>query len=221
MTRVSDLTIADEDAAERALLMRLRDGDEAAYMELVERLSPSMLRVARGYVPTQAVAEDVVQETWLAVLNGLDRFEGRSSVKTWIFTILMNRAKTRGTRERRTVPFASLAGAEASDDFSAVEPERFLPADHDRYPGAWAAPPRRWDEDPELSLQSSETLDIVKKAIAQLPEMQRTVITMRDLEGFTAEEVRNVLEISETNQRVLLHRARAKVRAALEEHLTP
>jgi RNA polymerase sigma-70 factor (ECF subfamily) len=218
---VSDVTIAEEDAAERELLMRLRDGDEAAYMELVERLSPSMLRVARGYVSTQAVAEEVVQETWLAVLNGIDRFEGRSSVKTWIFTILMNRAKTRGTRERRTVPFASLASSEAGDDFNAVDPDRFLPADHDRYPGHWAAPPPRWDEDPEQSLQSHETLEIVKKAIAQLPEMQRLVITMRDLEGFTAEEVRNVLEISETNQRVLLHRARSKVRAALEEHLTP
>src|SRR3954452_16580831 len=151
MARVSDATIADEEAAERALLMRLRDGDEAAYMELVERLSPAMLRVARGYVPTQAVAEEVVQETWLAVLNGLDRFEGRSSVKTWIFTILMNRAKTRGTRERRTVPFAALAGAEAGEDFSAVDPERFLPADHDQWPHHWATPPRRWDEDPELS----------------------------------------------------------------------
>ena len=221
MLRVSDLTTADEEAAERALLIRLRDGDEAAFMELVERLSPSMLRVARGYVPSQAVAEEVVQETWLAVLNGLDRFEARSSVKTWIFTILMNRAKTRGTRERRTVPFASLAGAEAGDEFTAVDADRFLPQDHDRFPGGWAAPPRRWDEDPELRLQSSETLKIVKGAIAQLPEMQRLVITMRDLEGFSAEETRNVLDISETNQRVLLHRARAKVRTALEEHLTP
>ena len=218
---MSDLTTADEEAAERALLMRLRDGDEEAFTELVDRLSPSMLRVARGYVPTQAVAEEVVQETWLAVLNGIDRFEARSSVKTWIYTILMNRAKTRGTRERRTVPFASLAGAEADGEFSAVDADRFLPPDHDALPGAWAAPPRRWDEDPELSLQSSETLEIVKNAIAQLPEMQRLVITMRDLEGFTAQETRNVLEISETNQRVLLHRARAKVRAALEEHLTP
>ena len=218
---MTEIASAEEEAAERALLTRLRDGDEAAFSELVDRLSPSMLRVARGYVPTQAVAEEVVQETWLGVLNGLDRFEARSSVKTWIFTILMNRAKTRGTRERRTIPFASLAATEAGDEFAAVDADRFLPPDHDRFPGGWAAPPRRWDEDPELSLQSGETLEIVKNAIAELPEMQRLVITMRDLEGFTARETRNVLDISETNQRVLLHRARAKVRAALEEHLTP
>lgn len=216
------MTAVDQDArAEEALLARLRAGDETAYGELVEQLTPSMLRVARMYVSSQAVAEEVVQETWLAVLNGLDRFERRASLRTWIFTILMNRAKTRGVRERRTVPFATLAASEASADEPAVDPDRFLPADDDRAPRHWATPPRRWSEDPEAALASKETLALVTDAISQLPQMQRLVITMRDLEGLSSQEVRNVLQITETNQRVLLHRARAKVRAALEEHLGP
>ena len=201
-----------------ALLERLRTGDEAAFTELVDRYSTSMLRVARMYVPSRAVAEEVVQETWLGVLTGLERFEGRSSLKTWIFRILVNRARTRGERERRTVPFATLAGREAEGDEPAVGPERFLPADDDRWPHHWASPPQRWDESPERSLQSEETLRVVRDAIEMLPPMQRLVITMRDLEGWESEEVRNALEISETNQRVLLHRARSKVRAALEEY---
>jgi len=206
---------ADPDAA---LLDRLRAGDEAAFMELVERYGASMLRVARMYVPSQAVAEEVVQETWLGVLTGLERFEGRSSLRTWLFRILVNRARTRGERERRTVPFASLAGREAEGDEPAVGPERFLPADHERWPGHWAAPPERWDESPERSLDSAETLEVARDAIEQLPPMQRLVITMRDVDGWDSEDVRNALDISETNQRVLLHRARSKVRAALEAY---
>lgn len=207
---------ADVTGEDAALLARLRAGDEAAFDELVGRHSSSMLRVARMYVPSQAVAEEVVQETWLGVLTGLDRFEGRSSLKTWLFRILVNRARTRGERERRTVPFAALAGREADDDEPAVGPERFLPADHDRWPSHWATPPARWEESPERSLESGETLQVIRDAIERLPPMQRLVITMRDLEGWDSEEVRNALEISETNQRVLLHRARSKVRAALE-----
>ncbi len=200
------------------LLERLRAGDEAAFGELVDRYGSSMLRVARMYVPSQAVAEEVVQETWLGVLTGLERFEGRSSLRTWLFRILVNRARTRGERERRTVPFAALAGREAEQDEPAVGPERFLPADHDRWPGHWATPPERWEESPERSLQSAETLGVVRDAVERLPAMQRLVITMRDLEGWDSEDVRNALDISETNQRVLLHRARAKVRGALEEY---
>jgi RNA polymerase sigma-70 factor (ECF subfamily) len=218
---VPDATV-DTSAAptpeEAALLDRLRAGDEAAFAELVRRHSPSLLRVALMYVPSRAVAEEVVQETWLGVLNGLDRFEGRSSLKTWLFRILVNRARTRGERERRTVPFATLAAQEADGDFDPVDADRFIPADGS-YPGHWATPPRRWELDPERALQSKETLALVKAAIAQLPEAQRTVITLRDLEGWTSEETRNALEISETNQRVLLHRARSKVRTALEAHL--
>jgi RNA polymerase sigma-70 factor (ECF subfamily) len=202
------------------LLEGLRAGDEAAFTELVDRYSSSMLRVARMYVPSQAVAEEVVQETWLGVLTGLERFEGRSSLKTWLFRILVNRARTRGERERRTVPFATLAGREAEGEDPAVGPERFLPADHDRWPHHWASPPERWDESPERSLQSAETLRVVRDAIETLPPMQRLVITMRDLEGWDSEEVRNALDISETNQRVLLHRARSKVRTALEAYFT-
>jgi RNA polymerase sigma-70 factor (ECF subfamily) len=193
-----------------SLLRRLRAGDEAAFMELVQRYSPALLRVVRMYVPSRAVAEEVVQETWLGVLTGLPRFEGRSTLKTWIFRIAVNRARTRGARERRTVPFASLAGEEASGDFAPVDLERFGAG------GGWASPPQRWEESPEQALSSAEALELVEGEIAKLPQMQRLVITMRDLDGLGSEEVRHALEISETNQRVLLHRARAKVRAALE-----
>lgn len=192
------------------LLERLRAGDEAAFMALVERYTPSLLRVARMYVPSPAVAEEVVQETWLGVLNGIGRFEGRSTLKTWIFRILVNRARTRGARERRSVPFAALAGEEAAADFVPVDPDRFGPD------GGWTSPPRRWEESPEEALRSAEALAMVEAEVAKLPEMQRLVITMRDLDGLGSDEVRSALEISETNQRVLLHRARSKVRAALE-----
>jgi RNA polymerase sigma-70 factor (ECF subfamily) len=202
--------------ADRLLLERLRAGDEDAFMELVRRYSASMLRVARMYVPSQAVAEEVVQETWLGVLRGLDRFEGRSSLKTWLFRILVNRARTRGEREHRTVPFASLARAEAEEDERAVDADRFTPPGE----GHWATPPRRWEEDPELALRSSEAVALVRAEIEKLSDMQRLVITMRDLEGWTSADVRSALDISETNQRVLLHRARAKVRAALDDYFT-
>jgi RNA polymerase sigma-70 factor (ECF subfamily) len=203
-------------ADDHALVERLRARDEEAFMDLVERWSPSMLRVARMYVPSQAVAEDVVQETWLAVLNGLDRFEERSTLRTWVFSILVNRARTRGERERRTIPFAALAREESDGDFAAVDPERFIRDGAGA--GAWAAPPVRWWEEPERALRSAEAVAKVEAEVAKLPEMQRMVITMRDLEGMSSEEVRNALELSETNQRVLLHRARSKVRAALEDY---
>jgi RNA polymerase sigma-70 factor (ECF subfamily) len=150
-------------------------------------------------------------------LNGLDRFEGRSSLKTWIFRILTNRAKTRGEREHRTIPFASLAAAETEDDASAVDPDRFIPAGEERE-HFWAVPPRRWEEQPEKSLESAEALALVRAEIDKLPPMQRLVITMRDLEGWPSDEICNALDITETNQRVLLHRARSKVRAALEDY---
>jgi RNA polymerase sigma-70 factor (ECF subfamily) len=203
--------------ADRRLVAALRAGDEAAFMSLVDELGPSMLRLARQFTPSRAVAEEVVQETWLAVLNGIDRFEGRSSLKTWILRILVNRAKTRGTRERRTVPFAALAAAEAEGDFAAVEPERFNPADS-AGAGGWASPLPRWETLPEGAAESRETLAAAHAAIDELPEMQRTVILLRDVEGWDGPQVSNALDISETNQRVLLHRARSKVRAALERH---
>jgi RNA polymerase sigma-70 factor, ECF subfamily len=203
-------------ADDHLLVERLRAGDEEAFMDLVRRWSPSMLRVARMYVPSQAVAEDVVQETWLAVLTGIDRFEGRSSLRTWVFSILVNRARTRGQRERRSVPFAALAREEGEGDFTAVDPERFVGQGDGA--GSWAAPPVRWWEEPERALDSAEAVDRIEAEIAKLPEMQRLVITMGDVDGRSSEEVRSALDISETNQRVLLHRARAKVRAALEDY---
>jgi RNA polymerase sigma-70 factor (ECF subfamily) len=175
-----------------------------------------MVRVAQMYVRDRATAEEVVQETWLAVLNGIDRFEGRSSLKTWLFRILTNRAKTRGERDGRMVPFSSLTGTGEGDDPS-VDPDRFLGPDSPQ-PGAWAAPPRAWPQDRVLA---RETLGVIETAIEQLPEAQRQVIRLRDIEGWSPMEVAEALEISDGNQRVLLHRARSKVRAAVESYLDP
>jgi RNA polymerase sigma-70 factor, ECF subfamily len=186
-------------------------------MRLVDEYGPMLLRVARMYVPSAAVAEEVVQETWIGVLNGIDRFEGRSSLKTWIFRILANIAKTRGERERRSVPFSSAARAAAAEP--SVDPDRFLPAGDERA-RAWAIGPIPWPG-PEESLLSGETREVILDAIEKLPPGQREVITLRDVDGWTSEEVRNALELSETNQRVLLHRARSKVRGAIERHLNP
>jgi RNA polymerase sigma-70 factor, ECF subfamily len=199
-----------------AVIDALRAGDESAFAELMRMYNASLLRVAQIYVASRAVAEDVVQDTWIAVLNGIDRFEGRSSLKTWIFRILTNIAKTRGQREGRTVPFSALERPEMVPD-AAVEPSRFLPADHERWPGHWASKPERF---PEERLLAAETLAVVERAIEGLPPAQRAVISLRDLEGWSAEEARNALGVSETNQRVLLHRARAKVRQALEDYFS-
>jgi len=196
----------------------LRAGDEATFTMLVEDWSPAMLRVARIYVPTRAIAEDVVQETWIAVLRGIDRFQGRSSLRTWVFRILANTAKTRGERERRTVPLSALEDPLRVPE-PAISADRFLDADHPNYPGHWASPPVSWSTQPEERLLGAETRAVIGGSIAKLPPGQRAVISLRDVEGWGSEEVCNVLGISETNQRVLLHRARAKVRQALEEYL--
>jgi RNA polymerase sigma-70 factor (ECF subfamily) len=199
------------------LVQRLREGDESAFAELIDHYGATMLRVAQMYVRDRATAEEVVQETWLAVLNGIDRFEERSSLKTWLFRILTNRAKTRGERDGRQIPFSSLASAEAEAGEPAVDPDRFLGPDSP-HPGAWAAPPRAWPQD---KLLERETLGVIQTAIEKLPEAQREVIRLRDIEGWTPMEVADALEITDGNQRVLLHRARSKVRAALEEYLDP
>ena len=199
------------------LLAALKRGDEAAFAALVERHQPLMLRVAGRYVRNRAVAEEVVQETWLGVLRGIDRFEGRSSLKTWIFRILTNTASTRAARERRSVPFSSLAGSAADDGESVVDADRFFAPDHDRWPNHWAVGPTAWPT-PEEGLLSGETRELIVQAIADLPPAQSTVISLRDIEGWPSEEVCAALEISEGNQRVLLHRARSRVRAALERH---
>jgi RNA polymerase sigma-70 factor, ECF subfamily len=200
---------------EGELVAALRAGDESAFAALVDRYHASLVRLARMYVRDPAVAEEVAQETWLAVLGGIDRFEGRSSLKTWLFRILTNRAKTRGERERRTVPFSAVS--DASDE-PAVDPDRFQ-TEADRYPGGWKDFPQPWEGDPEERLLAGEARALILHAIEELPPNQRAVITLRDIEGFSSDEARNVLDVSETNQRVLLHRARSKVRRALEQYL--
>ena len=200
------------------LTTALRDGDERAFATLVDLHTPAMLRVAMAYVPSRAVAEEVVQETWIAVMRGIDDFEGRSSLKTWIFRILANVAMRGGSRERRSVPFAALAAAEDTGEPS-VDPARFLPADHERFPGHWAIMPARWPT-PEDGLLTGETREVIARAIAELPDAQRTVIGLRDIEGWSSEEVCEALEISAGNQRILLHRARSRVRDAIEAYVT-
>jgi RNA polymerase sigma-70 factor (ECF subfamily) len=197
-------------ADELRLVDGLRAGDEAVLAALVRSYGPSMLRVARLYVRSRAVAEEVVQDAWIGVLNGSARFEGRSSLKTWIFRILANTAKTRAAKEGRTVPFSALDPYEPS-----VDADRFRGPD-DAYPGHWATPPASL---PEERVVAAETLALVEAEIQKLPPAQALVITMRDVEGFTSEDVCNALAISETNQRVLLHRARSKVRSALEDYV--
>jgi RNA polymerase sigma-70 factor, ECF subfamily len=196
------------------LLEGLRAGDEAAFVELMREYGAGMLRVAMMYVSSRAVAEEVVQEAWLGVLKGIGRFEGRSSLKTWLFRIVANTAKTRGVRESRSIPFSALG--EGGGEEPAVDPDRFL-GSGERFPGHWGVPPQAWA--PEGRLLSQETIDVIEREIDRLPPAQRAVITMRDVQGFTSEEVCNALDLTETNQRVLLHRARAKVRNALEEYM--
>jgi RNA polymerase sigma-70 factor (ECF subfamily) len=186
-------------------------------MMLIDELGPSMHRVARMFVSSDAVADEVVQEAWLGVLRGLDRFEGRSSLKTWIFRILTNTAKTRGEREGRTLPFSALAGDEVETDDPAVDADRFRR--EGRWTGHWSEPPAEWAQVPEARLLGAEARAVIDDAVTSLPPAQAAVIRLRDIEGFDADEVCNVLELSETNQRVLLHRARSKVRRALEDYL--
>jgi RNA polymerase sigma-70 factor, ECF subfamily len=200
------------------LVRSLRDGDEAAFALLTREYHHSLLRVARIYVSSRAVAEEVVQETWLGVLQGLDRFEGRSSLRTWVFRILTNIAKTRAQREGRTLPFSALARPDAVPE-PAVESERFRAQDDPSWPGHWSSPPQAWNA-PEERLLGGEVRAVVEQAIEELAPAQRAVISLRDVEGWPSDEVCNALDISETNQRVLLHRARSKVRRALEDYLT-
>ena len=205
----------DPAAAEAALLERLRAGDEPAFEALVARHYATMLAVAQTYVKGRSVAEEVVQEAWLGVIKGLDRFEGRSSLKTWILSILVNQAKTRGAREARSVPFAALA---PEGDEPAVDPDRFR-GPNESYPGHWRAFPGDWGRSAAAAVQDRETVRVVLDAIDALPATQQTVIRMRDVAGYTSEEVCALLAITEVNQRVLLHRARSRVRTALERHL--
>ncbi len=194
------------------LLSALRAGDEDAFVTLVDRHGPGMRRFALSFVRTPAVADEVVQEAWLGVLRGLDRFEERSSLKTWLYRIVANQAKTRAVREARTVPFSAL-----DDDAPAVDADRFQGAG-EPHPGGWRAFPLSWSGLPEDRLVARETYAVIERTIEDLPDAQRTVITLRDIDGLEAQEICNVLSITETNQRVLLHRARSRVRTALESY---
>jgi RNA polymerase sigma-70 factor, ECF subfamily len=200
---------------ETALTAALRDGDEAAFAQLVDQYAPSMLRVARRYVPSPEIAEEVVQETWIALLKGIDNFEGRSSLRTWLFAVMINIAKARGVRERRDADAAIAAFTGGT-----VDPARFRTAD-DPYPGHWkqAEEPSPFPETPEGSVLGNELVDVARRELDKLPDRQRMVVTLRDMLGFDSSEVRELLDISIANQRVLLHRGRAAVRQMLEDYL--
>jgi RNA polymerase sigma-70 factor (ECF subfamily) len=187
------------------LLRRLRAGDERAFVVLVERYNGAMFRLALSFVDSRAVAEEVVQDTWLAALRGLVRFEGRSSLKTWLFTILVNRARTTGVREARSFPLA--------DAGPAVDASRFGPS------GAWASPPEQWIEEAENRVDAAKVKQLLQGSFDALPARQREVVLLRDVEGLSSTEVCTVLAISEANQRVLLHRGRSKIRQSLESEL--
>ncbi len=214
-------TTLDEEAP---LVQALRAGDEAAFATLVERYHGALIRLALVYVDDRAVAEDVAQDTWIGVLRGVQRFEARSSFRTWLFTILVNTARSRARREARTSPFSEFGADLDRSNEPAVSPERFRPPDDPRWPGHWASgmAPRPWElgNDPEARLLAKETQVHVSRAIDTLPAMQRQVVLLRDVQGWSADEVCNTLGLSESNQRVLLHRGRSKVRHALEEFLS-
>jgi RNA polymerase sigma-70 factor (ECF subfamily) len=199
------------------LVEALRRGDEAVFVRLVREHGALMRRVASFYVSDRAVVDEVVQETWLGVVTGIHRFEGRSTFRTWLFRVLTNVARNRAVRESRSMPFSALAAEEVAGEEPSVDAARVHGAHH-RWAGHWASTPRRFDELPEARLESAETLHLVRAAIEQLPEAQRAVITMRDMVGFEPGEVCESLAISDGNQRVLLHRARTAVRKALEIH---
>ncbi len=192
------------------LVDRLRVGDEQAFAELVDRYSPSMLAVARTHVASREVAEDVVQDTWLALLKGIDGFEGRSSLRTWLFRVLVNIAKTRGVREKR----CTTVDMSDAPTHPTVSPDRFESGDS-QWPGHWVRFPVPWRESPEHSLLAGEALDLVRHELAQLPQQQRIVVSLRDVDGYDSDEVCALLDLTAANQRVLLHRGRARIRQAL------
>lgn len=202
---------------EHALVMEIKAGHEEAFSQLVRRYHASLIALAGVFVATHEVAEEVVQDAWLGVLQGIDRFEERASFKTWVSRIVMNIARTRAVREKRMLTFSDLADAETGESYEPVDPSRFQGPDGE-YPDHWSVAPRSWNRDPEQSLLSSETMKILERAVGRLPRVQRLVLTLRDVHGWSSEEVCNALGLSEANHRVLLHRGRSRVRGALEQH---
>jgi RNA polymerase sigma-70 factor, ECF subfamily len=210
---VASRTTADPDAE---VLERLRRGDEHAFAELVDRWSPAMLRIARSYVSNAESAQDAVQDAWLGVIRGIAAFEGRSTLRTWVFTILVNRARTRGSREARTIPMSALPG---DDSGPTVDPARFRGPD-DPHRDGWtpAGRPVQWEGQPERRVLAGEALRLLEAALSALPPRQRVVVTLRDVQGLTSDEACDALGITAQNQRVLLHRGRAALRQALEDY---
>ena len=202
-------------ASDEQTVAALRAGDEATFRELFARTYSMMKRVARGYVASDAVAEEIVQDTWMAIMTAIDRFEGRSALGTWIFSILTNQAKTHSARERRALPFSSVAPGDVEEP--AVDPDRFQ-KDDEVWPGHWATPPRPWQR-PERRLLSLELRERLRRALDELPGRQREVLALRDVEGLEAEDVCALLGLSPENQRVLLHRGRSRLRAKLEAYV--
>lgn len=199
---------------EQARLASLRSGDEESFLSLVAEHGPWMLRLARRRAISEAVAEEIVQESWVAVLQGLDRFEGRSTLRTWIFSIVSHVSAAQFNKEIRSIPFSAYTSDLGGPS---VPPERFQGAS-DPHPGGWLTPPPPWDESPEQSLATHEAQRVIGAAIEKLPPAQREVISLRDVEGWSSAEVCNALGLTETNQRVLLHRARSRVRLELERY---
>jgi RNA polymerase sigma-70 factor, ECF subfamily len=201
-------------SSDQQVIAAFRARDESTIRAVYEQQLPIMRRMARNYVRSDAMAEDVVQETWLAVVTGIDRFQGRAALSTWMYSILINQAKTHSVRENRMLPFSAMGAGDAEEP--AVDAERFQ-GDSDASPGHWATPPRPWHK-PERRLLSLETREQLRRALAELPERQRVIVALRDVEGVPAEEVCRRLSLSPENQRVLLHRGRSRLRAALEEY---
>jgi len=211
----TEIAAATAHISDQETVAALRRGDEQTFRDLFARTYPMLKRVARGYVASDAVAEEIVQETWMAVIAGIDRFESRSTLGTWIFSILTNQAKTHCARERRALPFSSVVPMDAEEPV--VAPDRFQ-NDDEAWPGHWATPPRPWQR-PERRMLALEAREHLRRALAQLPERQRLIVGLRDVDGHSAEEVCGLLGLSQENQRVLLHRGRSRLRAELETYL--
>jgi RNA polymerase sigma-70 factor (ECF subfamily) len=217
---VAAAVLAGGSPAQAELVERLRAGDRLAFAQLVDAWSPLLLRVARLHVSTHASAEEVVQETWLAMIRQLDRFEGRSSLRTWVFRILENQARSRGVRESRSLPWSSAFGTDhAGVDTGPTVPASRFRGREDRWPGGWtpAGRPVAWEPPPEDAAEAAEIRRELGQALDQLPERQRTVVELRDVHGLSSDEVCDLLGLSPGNQRILLHRARARLRAQLED----
>ncbi|MBS0150749.1 MAG: sigma-70 family RNA polymerase sigma factor [Nitrospira sp.] len=209
--------IPTEGNRDNVLLARLRQGDEGAFAELVTRHHSALIRMAMGHVANREVAEEVVQDTWIAVIEGLERFEGRSSLRTWIFGILIHKAKDRGVREKRHVTFSSFEAVSDEGD-EVIDPSRFHQTGE--WAGHWALPPQPWDDQtPEKLLASQQAVNAMNRAIESLPQTLREVLTLRDIEGVEAKEVCEILKITETNLYVRLHRARERVRQTVETYM--